>query len=222
MRSINSRILNARNITIAICLVFFAVEGAQAQTADINKIWTTVGSAGTVDETDAGKIFFDHSVVQMGRPLGGNLPTIATAKKSKALIPPQSVSAVIRYNVTPVEGLFSVIRPCQTGTGTDCPGIQLQLRYLATSGARVIARLIEVDLATGAEVTRLTFSSGGFPAANNYQVQAAGQCGPPTPRPFDFLGKAYYVEATLTGNRIFGGVAAGIQMIKVANVVCKG
>lgn len=208
MKLSNHYTLNFRNITIAVCFLFWTLNVAQAQTPEINKIWTTVGSAGTVDETDVSKVFFDRSVVQMGRPLAGKLPT------SKQSLFTQS--AVIRYNVTPVDGLFTPI--CRSEFGKDCTGRQLQLRYLATPGARIIAKLIEVDMATGAETPRLTFDSNNFGAANNYQVQLTEECGPRWR--FDFTRKAYYIEATLTGNRLVGTVAAGIQIIKIGNSNC--
>jgi hypothetical protein len=216
----HSNILNFRNLTVIVCFIFWALNAAQAQTPDINKIWTTVGSAGTVDEADVNKVFFDRSIVQMGNVIGGNQPTASTS----ALIMQQTQSATIRYNVTPVEGLFAVKPPCFTQTGTECPGIQLKLRYLASgSVARVVANLIEVDLATGAEVTRLSFDSRAFASAIGYQVQSVAQCGPSIPRhPFDFENKAYYVEAKLTTSAIVGGIAAGIQIIKVANISCIG
>lgn len=211
MRLSNNYILNFRSVAIAVCFLFWMFgSSVQAQTQDVDKIWTTVGSAGTLDETDVGKVFFELSKVQMGRPLAGNLPT------QKTLITKQNLSAVIRYNVTPVDGLFTP--PCRTETGRDCTGRQLQLRYLATSGARVMAKLIEVDLATGGETPRLTFNSNNFGAANNYQVQSAEVCGPLWR--FDFTRKAYYIEATLTGSRFVATVAAGIQIIKIGNSNC--
>src|SRR5262245_28720893 len=70
-------------------------------TANVDKVWTTVGSAGTLDEATVGKVFFDHGVVQMGRTVGGTHPI---AKRAALL--PQTQSAMIRYNVTPVDGLF--------------------------------------------------------------------------------------------------------------------
>jgi hypothetical protein len=214
MRLSNNYILNFRNLTLALCLVFWALNSAQAQTPDLDKIWTTVGSAGTVDETDTGKVFFDHGVVQMGRVLVNQL-----AARRPAIISQQTQSAVIRYNVTPVDGLFAPRQQCQPGS--DCPGIQLKLRYLATGGSsRVVAKLIEVDMATGVETTRLTFNSNAFAASNDYHVQFAGECGPLWR--FDFKRKAYYIEATLTGNRIAAIGAAGIQMIKIDNSICKG
>lgn len=215
----NNKILNGRNLCVVVCLILGTLYETHAQTADINKIWTTVGSAGTVDEADLGKIVFDRSIAQFGVLIGGNQISLASTR-----LVHQTQSAVIRYNVTPVEGLFAVKPPCFTHTGTECPGIQLKLRYLAAgSNARVIARLIEVDLATGTEVTRLNFDSSAFSTSNNYQVQSVAECGPQVPRqPFDFQNKAYYVEARLTISGLVAGSAAGVQVIKVANTSCIG
>ena len=100
----------------------------------------------------------------------------------------------------------------------------MKLRYLASgNNARVVARLVEVDLATGAEVDKLNFDSNAFAKANQYQVQSVGQCGPQIPpQPFDFATKAYYVEVRLTNSSILAGSAAGVQIIKVANIGCIG
>jgi hypothetical protein len=211
----NNYILNFRNIMIIVCFVFCATGGAQAQALDIHKSWTSVGSAGTVDETDVGKVFFELSKLQMGRTVGGNMPTVNKSKKKSPLIQ-QTQSAVIRYNVTPVDGLFIPVNsPCNPGANT-VP--QLTLRYLATTGARVIAKLIEVDLATGAEKSLMTFDSTRFGASNDYQVQSISRCGPDWR--FDFKSKAYYVEAKLTTNGIIANLnAAGIQMVKIEIVL---
>ena len=216
----NNKILNGRNLFVVVCLILGMLHGAHGQTADINKIWTTVGSAGTVDEADVSKIFFDRSIAQFGNVIGGN----QSISLASTRIRQQTQSAVIRYNVTPVEGLFAVKPPCFTQTGSECPGIQLKLRYLASGrNARVIARLIEVDIATGTEVTRLSFDSSAFANSNKYQVQSVGECGPQVRRqPFDFQNKAYYVETRLTIGGLVAGSAAGVQVIKVANISCVG
>jgi hypothetical protein len=103
----------------------------------------------------------------------------------------------------------------------------MTLRYLAAR-AQVVANLIEVDLKTGGETVRLTFDSNSptFQHSDDYHVDQVGQCKPPWS--FDFnltvpdLGKAYYIEATLTHNPIAIGSAAGIQMIKVSTNFCPG
>lgn len=201
-------LLNFRNLTIAICFVFSALS-ASAQTSAFDKNWTTVGSDGTVDEASAGKVFFDNSKVQKGRIL-----VVVGSAKKRGLIAPATDSAVIRYNVTAVDSFFVPLR-CEPGASGH---IQLKLRYLAGGiGARVVAKLIEVDMASGTETTRLTFDSKPFPLSNNYQVQSAGVCG--RPWTFDFERKAYYIEATLTSSSFAANNAAGIQIIQIDNFV---
>lgn len=81
-----------------------------AQTADVDKVWTTVGSAGSLHETSVGKVFFDHGIVQMGTVVGDPIPTAQCA-----VIPQGTHSVVIHYNVTPVDGLFTPkARPCSS------------------------------------------------------------------------------------------------------------
>jgi hypothetical protein len=189
-------------------LVFAAIS-VHAQTSDFDKNWTTVGSDGTLDEGSAGKVSFDNSKVQKGR-----IVVVGGSAKKRALIAPATDSAVIRYNVTPVDSFFVPLR-CEPGASGH---IQLRLRYLAAgSGARVVAKLIEVDMASGTETTRLTFDSKVFPLSNNYQVQSAGVCG--RPWTFDFERKAYYIEATLTNSSFALTSAAGIQIIQIDNFV---
>ena len=214
MRTSNNSILKLRSLTIVIGFLFCALSGTQAQTPDDNRLWTTVGSDGTVDERDTSKIFFDHGIVQMGR-----LPAGQTTARKRALILLQTQSAVIRYNITPVAGLFAPTQqPC--APGRSCSGPQMTLRYLAAGrSARVAANLIEVDLATGLETTRLTFDSSKFNAADHYQVQGGSIGCDPLVR-FDFRNKAYYIEATLTGSAFFANSAAGVQMIKIGTGVC--
>lgn len=209
MRLTTNYPLNFRNFTIAICFVFLALS-AQAQTADVDRNWTTVGSAGTLDEKSVGKVFFDQSKVQMGSVVGG------TTTGNSGLISTQTDSAVIRYNVTAVDSFF-VPRVCRTNKSLSSLDVRLRLRYLASNpGARVVAKLIEADLATGTEKTLLTFDSAGpgLSLSDNYQVQSISVCG--RPWNFDFQNKAYYIEATLTVNGIVIS-AAGIQMIQIDN-----
>lgn len=202
-----------RRISLAACLLFGVLISAEAQTPDDNRIWTTVGSDGTVDEADARKVFLDHGIVQIGQQLVST--SSAAAAPRPATVVSQTESAVIRYNVTPVDGLFAppVSFPRSRGT-------QLRLRYLATGpSAQVVAKLIEVDLATGSETVRLTFKSSDFPATNGYHVNQFGECGG---RRFDFVNKAYYIEVTLTHSALLRGSAAGVQIIKIGNSICAG
>lgn len=174
---------------------------------DKNKLWTSVGSDGKVDERDTSKIFFDRSVAQMGQVLSGS----TTASARRALIAQQTQSAVIRYNVTPVDTLFRT-----------SGGIELKLQYLAAGrSGRVLANLVEVDLASGTETVLATFNSSNFPSANSYQVRSVAQCGPAVDRPLDFERNAYYIDVTLTNRPIVVGSAAGVRIIKLSKTDCE-
>ena len=192
-----------RRIFAAVLLLSGALVRAEAQTTDTNRFWTTVGSAGTADESDPRKIVFDHATAHFGQVLINT-----TAAAAPGAVSSQTDSAVIRYDVTPVDGLF------QPGVGA------LQVRYLATGpGARVVAKLIEVDLATGLERSRITFDSTAFAASKTYHVNGVEDCSGHGGR-FDFVQKAYYVEVTLTHSSLATGGAAGVQIIKIVNNVC--
>ena len=139
----------------------------------------------------------------MGR-VGGS-----TTASTPALISTQTDSAVIRYTVA---DSFFVPRSCRPDN----------LRYLAVGpGTRVVAKLIEVDVATGREKPLLTFDSAdpNLPRSDNYQAQSVSVCG--RPWNFDFQNKAYYIEATLTSSGIAAISAAGIQMIQIDNFTRK-
>jgi hypothetical protein len=82
----------------------------------------------------------------------------------------------------------------------------------------VVAKLIEVELATGMEKTRVTFDSSAFPAAKAYHTDQAQDC--TNSSGFDFVNKAYYIEVTLTHSSIAAGGAAGVQVIKIVKKVC--
>src|SRR5687768_15306903 len=142
-------------ILLAICFLLYPL-GASAETPDIERLWTTVGSAGTLDEKSEGKVFFDHAVVQKGQ-----MPVISPARRQVRTEggAEETDSAVIRYNVTAVDGLFA----------DHLIGMNIRSRADGVS-ARVIAQLIEVDLATGTEVTLLTFDSDNAPVQSGYQV----------------------------------------------------
>jgi hypothetical protein len=75
------------------------------------KVWTTVGSAGTLNQTDLAKVSLHQSVIQLGVEL---LPPVSTqavaAQAAGGAVHPTPVfpttQAVVRYDVTPVDGLF--------------------------------------------------------------------------------------------------------------------
>ena len=213
-----NRTRNFRNFTfIAITLLSFATL-AQAQNTDYQKHWTTVGSACTVDEADTAKVEFNKSTVQMkgsGIIVAQSIASFAAQRTAEAQATAASVivqlptdSAVVRYNVTAVDGLFM---GAPYGTG-DSYG--MTVRYWASgTSARVTVRLVEVDIYTGVEVERMKLDSASFASSTNYQTQGIGVNRPNWK--FDFTQKAYYLEATLTRSAIVAGGAAGISAIKL-------
>jgi hypothetical protein len=60
LRLTRNYLLTLRNLTIAICFIFLAVS-AHAQTPDVDKNWTTVGSAGS-------NLFFPFDIVPGSAP----------------------------------------------------------------------------------------------------------------------------------------------------------
>jgi hypothetical protein len=111
--------------------------------------WTTVGSAGTVDEEDAGRVAFREGVAEL-----------------RADAPAQT-QAEIRYNVVAVDGLFG-------GSAR-----RLVVRYLDNGAeAQVIVRLKSYDIFTGATVTLLTFDSNAFAPAAGFQAHGLMVCAP--------------------------------------------
>jgi hypothetical protein len=78
-----------RRTSVAALLLFCALVRAEAQTADADRLWTTVGSAGTADEADVRKIVFDHAFAQFGQPL---INAIAAAAPGTVLAPSDSAS----------------------------------------------------------------------------------------------------------------------------------
>jgi hypothetical protein len=116
-------------------------------------------------------------------------------------------SAVIRYNVTAVDGLF----------GANDLTMTIRFRDEGKS-ARVIAQLIEVNIMTGAEVTLLTFDSDTVPGQSGYQTHGVTECG--RREELDFVEHAYYIEATLTNSSLVLGSAAGIEIIQLQAMPC--
>jgi hypothetical protein len=153
-----------------------------------------------------GKVFFDRAVVQKGNTLVIGPASRQVRADGKLDGIEETDSAVIRYNVTAVDGLF------------DVKSARMAVRFRDEGkSAQVVAQLIEVDVLTGAEVTLLTFDSndptvpelGGY---HTYDVCGGG--------PFDFVQKAYYIEATLTTSSFILESVAGIEAIQLNATPC--
>jgi hypothetical protein len=148
----------------------------------INQWWSSAGSAGTVDVADIGKVVFVNSVVQLP-----GVDLVVNREAQLAALPVVQTEAVIRYGVTPVEGVLP-------GQGFALRA--LRLRYRDGSG-RVVAVLIQVDIATGTETPTASFDSEapGLTRSNEFQVNLPG-----LGMALDFANNAYYVELTLTAS----------------------
>ena len=132
------------------------------------KPWTTVASAGTVDEADANKVNYSE----------------ATARLNLAV--PANSTATIRYNVTALDGLVDA--------GGD--GYRLNVRFRDNGqDERVFVRLKAVDLNTGVITTLMTLDSNAFAPNALFQFRSVPVCNPPWG--FNFNRNAYFVEAIL-------------------------
>ena len=148
------------------------------------QMWTTVGSAGTVDVQD--------------------LPIVAYDGPIASLIPnaPDYSSLDMRYNVVPVEGLYVGIPSFQLG----CLRLRVRYRDEVNAGSAlrkapeitVLVKLKSMNLSTGAVTTLLTFNSNDFNAAPGFQTQVSN-CDVIR---FHFGENAYWIEAQLTHGRV--------------------
>jgi len=174
---------------------------------DKQKIWTSVGSAGILNQADLAKVTLHQSIIQLGVDIVSPPVQEGTAAAGRPTGQPglgfPTTQAVARYNVTPVDGLFFQqvpSRPFHYG---------LRLRYLG----HVTATFVEVDLQTGAENVLITFDSTSFPASPFFQVQSA--FAQHFEGVVDFVKKAYFVEATLTAPTLIVGHPAAISIVKL-------
>lgn len=186
MKTASSACLNKFCATIALL-----VTSATASAAP----WTTVGSAGTVDESD------QQSVVLSGA--GANIAAAVSLPET----------ATLRYNIVAVDDLLK--------TFGNLGGVEMSALFRDNSDkAQIRLRLREVDNRTGTLRTVLTLDSNAFPAAPGFQERHVDSCdkAPFTPFNFDFGRKAYYVEAEL----VKGAVDAlpSLGTIAVHPVIC--
>lgn len=134
--------------------------------------WTTVGSAGTVDESDLATVLLSGA----GANVAANAPL------------PETVT--LRYNVVAVDGLLKNFG--------NLGGVNMDAVFRDNAGtARIKLRLREVENRRGVLRTVLTLDSDAFPPAAEFQSQSVNSCAG-TPFTFDFDRKTYYVEAELS------------------------
>lgn len=149
--------------------------------------WTSVGSAGTVDEEDL-------KIVRLGGPSG-----------VVSMAPAATGTLNIRYNVVAVDGIF----------GGNNYGLTLRYRDDAGAGGRVVARLKQLNLATGVETTLLKLDSNSFPFAPDYQVRNVySACG----SSLNFSNNAYFVDVEIVKNA--ASAKPALAMMRLALSIC--
>jgi len=190
-------------LSLALLLATMLINTSAAR-ADVDpriKVWTTVGSAGTVDEADTGKLVFQGPTVAFPELLP------PTTQAFQVFFPLVTVSATVRYNVVATDA---------TVEGGDILSMAARFRDDGDQ-AQVILRLFEHNIETGATNLLLTLDSNSFSPQPDFQLQTVSVV--PTIKPV-FVNNVYFIEATLIQKRspiiLFGGRPAlsAIQLFK--------
>jgi hypothetical protein len=181
---------------------FVSTSTAHAEIDPAYKVWTTVGSAGTIDEADTGKLVLSGATVAFPEPPNSNFPGAAFAIG----LPMETVTATVRYNVVATDATIE-------------PGDFLSMRARFRddgNNAQVLLRLFEINFETGATTLLLTLDSNAFMPQTDYQLQTVSARTNQKP---DFVNNAYWIEATLVQKRPtitpFGGGRPGLAAIQL-------
>lgn len=157
------------------------------------KAWTTVGSAGTIDEADTGKVVLSGSTIAFPEILP---PTKDNTFSQFLPLPLETVTATVRYNVVATDNLFD---------GGSHLGLRSRFRDDGNN-AQIILRLIEVNIETGASTVLLTLDTNNFASSVGYQAQSVSTL---IGNRISFLENAYFIEATMIQKKspivAFGG-----------------
>lgn len=166
-------------------------------------MWSSVGSVGVMNSSDASKVFFAGSIAQLGIGIVGPLPSpaaqIEEPRIEERLIGLPTTTATLRYQVQ------------EADLGDSGPGVwNLTARYRDGNG-NVVIQLMQVSLATGVETLCVTLQSGvGYNRSNNFHNEISQG----TFRT-DFRSNAYYVAVTLTGPAFEIGIPPAIQLMQI-------
>jgi hypothetical protein len=158
-----------KNLMILTAIVMFAATLSHSGDLDKRHTWTTIGSAGTPDESDLGDVSMNNGVVSLnpGAPAGS--------------------AAVIRYNITATDALVGDMsgRPCR-----------LKVAY-RDAGSNGSVKVFVMQTAVGRQPARaiLSFDSDAHDGRASSQirrstVEAMGQG-------FDFEQSSYYLAVVL-------------------------
>lgn len=187
-------------------LVTTTMATATSARADVDswfKAWTTVGSAGTIDDASTAKLVMQGPTISFPEIL----PPQRTDSLGLALpIQLETVTGTVRYNVVATDGLF------ENGAYL---GMKARLRDDGAN-AQVLLQLFEVNIDTGATSLVMTLDSNSFAPNANYQTVGASAF---VGNRINFQQNAYYIEATLIQKRptviAFGGGRPGIAVIQL-------
>lgn len=169
-------------ISMVVCFALFLIIGTTPVFA-VGDPWTSVGSAGTVDEADANKVNFFRGIAGI---------------KSSA---PASSSVTLRYNITSTKGLDD--------GGVDK---SMSVRFRDNGpDARVQLFLRSYNINNGINSLVLMLDSNTRASSDSYQMHTVNDgC---TGSGFDFKNNAYYVEAILTRTSASGLPALSIMRV---------
>jgi hypothetical protein len=187
----NRKGLSLRGVTGALVFVILLEEVMWASG------WTTVGSAGTVDEGSTSIVGLRGPFVELKNNCFLDILGIQRWCRVATGI------LTVRYNIVPT-GTLNITSP------TGFAAYEFTARFRDTGNAqRVLLMLKEVNLQSGGETTILTVDSDSFSASPDYQTQLGPRtCG----FTFDFVQNAYYVEAQIS-NSSGTGPSPGLETI---------
>jgi hypothetical protein len=162
-----------RTVTVFALIFLFQFNALAADT------WSTVGSAGTLDEDSTQVVQFDGPYVGFKAkctPLG------ALTDLGKRQCTYLTGAIHIRYNIIAASSLsnFAVF--------------SLTTRFRANTTGRILMTLKAENLTTGVETDVITFDSSNFNGPADYQTQTTG----PGCFPMNFDQNAYFLETSLT------------------------
>jgi hypothetical protein len=168
------------------------------------QFWTTVGSAGALNQVDLAKVALHQSIIQLGLDLVGtaSAATAQTATAAPRGLPFPTIQAVARYNITPVDGVFF--------SGRFRYALQIRFR------GHITAKLMQVNILDGIETQLVLFDSTQFPPSAGFQTQRVDTA--QDAQALDFVNNAFYVEATLIAPAVAIGAVAAISIIKLLTV----
>ena len=159
--------------------------------------WTSVGSTGIVDETDAGHAALGTCAPPWTIPIGYLGPCV------------QVVGGPLPYTIT--------MRYQLEDTGIFPGPANLTARFRDNgSQAQVYLYLRKVDLGTGAMSTVLTLDSNAFAPSTSLQTENANAC--ESGQGFDFTHYSYFIEARLTKSSSAG--APALEFVEAQGIVC--